>query len=412
MLTLVDHKTEIKYQVPENEAERQSKLEEYDILDTLPEEEFDSLVELAGIITNSPVSLMNILDQDRQWTKAAVGATSGKSIQRSETICQYTILEDQNFEVEDLTKDERFKSKPYVEGDPMYRSYSGYTLKSPDGYNLGTLCVLDTKPRKLDETQNKALKTIASEIMARLELRKKQHELEQLNKEKDLFLRAVNHDIKSPINGIISSAHYLQNQWDGDRDELNEFLSMIELSGRKLINYTSELMTNILLKEDSKLHIDEVKINELIEDLIHIYTPLAKAKHIDIKLDCDTPGSFKLDNEKFKLILSNLISNALKFCNKEDTIQVKATILTNSNSKSKTLHTSVTDTGIGIPEDFVPELFTKNKKHQRQGTQGEISSGMGLPIVKQFVELHGGGIKINTEDGKGTTFHIVIPEQE
>lgn len=409
MLRLFETISDKAYPIPENEAERQAKVDQYQILDTLPEEEFESLVELAAIITGSPISLMNILDHDRQWSKAVFGDESGQTTPRSETVCQYTVMQDGNFEIEDLTKDERFMNMSYVEGDPKYRSYSGFPLITPEGYKVGALCVLDTKPKKLDESQKKALKTLANEIMARLELRNKQRQLEQLNKEKDLFLRAVNHDIKSPINGIVSSAHYLKHHWDGDRDELNEFLSMIELSGQKLINYTGELMSNSMFQTSNELHLDETAIEELIKDLIHIYTPLAKAKGVDIKLDCNTSSPFILDNEKFKLILSNLISNALKFSSINDTITITANTTEN---KQKVLHCSVKDTGIGIPEDFIPTLFQKNREQQRQGTQGEISTGIGLPLVKHLIDLHGGGIKVKTEEGRGTTFHVVIPEQK
>lgn len=409
MLKLVETNNGVAYVAPEDEAERQAKVDHYQILDTLPEEEFESLVELAAIITGSPISLMNILDHDRQWSKAAFGDESGQSTLRSETVCQYTIMKDENFEIEDLSKDERFMNMSYVEGDPKYRSYSGYPLITPEGYKVGALCVLDIKPKKLDESQKKALKTLANEIMARLELRSKQRQLEQLNKEKDLFLRAVNHDIKSPINGIISSAHYLQNLWDGEKEELFEILSMIEISGHKLINYTSELMSNAMFQSDSKLHLDNVAIDELIKDLIHIYTPLAKSKNIELKLNCNTPVSFRLDNEKFKLILSNLVSNALKFSTKGDSITINADI---SSKSTRELRCSVTDTGIGIPEEFLPTLFEKNKTHQRQGTQGEISTGIGLPLVKQFVELHKGSIRVNSKEGQGTTFNVSIPEQK
>ncbi|NIV15880.1 MAG: hypothetical protein GWN62_32870, partial [Aliifodinibius sp.] len=91
-----------------------------------------------------------------------------------------------------------------------------------------------------------------------------------------------------PINGIISTAHYLQNQWDGNREELDDFLSMIELSGRKLVNYTSELMSNILMGDDSKIHSNKVDIAELIKDLVHIYTPLATVKNVELTLECNT----------------------------------------------------------------------------------------------------------------------------
>ncbi|MDR9416738.1 MAG: GAF domain-containing sensor histidine kinase [Gracilimonas sp.] len=406
MNDLLKH-TNQSYPTPENEPQRQAKLIEYDILDTLPEHEFDALVELAAMVTNSPVSLMNLLDHDRQWTKAAYGAEAGNEISRSDSVCQYTILNDDHLEVEDLKLDERFKDKDYVVDDPQYRSYSGFPLISPEGTKIGALCVLDFSPKTLTQVQRKALKTISEEIISRLELRKKQFELEQLNKEKDQIMRVINHDIKSPINGIIGSAHYLQEMWDGDREELNKVLSMISLSGQKLINYTRELMENSMFQHHSKLHLETVDILSVITDLIDIYQPLANAKDVSIEVKCSAGAKFYLDSEKYKLILSNLLSNALKFTESGDVITVDVEILPGN---PYILHLTVADTGIGIPDHFLPDLFSDKKVHRRKGTRGEMSTGMGLPLVKKYVDLHGGGIKINTEIGKGTTFHIVLKD--
>ncbi|MGN8225724.1 GAF domain-containing sensor histidine kinase [Gracilimonas sp. BCB1] len=409
MPVLTNHKNTSEIPLPDNESERQEIVEEYNILDTLPEKEFDSLVELAAIVTESSMSQMNILDHNRQWTKAAFGLESGTDCDRSEAVCAHTILADENLEISDLSKDERFKDASFVSGAPHHKFYSGYPLKTKDGFNIGALCVLDSTPKELTATQKKALKTIAGEIVSRLEIRRTQKELEELNREKDHFLRVVNHDIKSPLSGIISSANYLQNVWDGDRDELNNILSMIEISGRKLVTYTAELVSNSIEDGDSRLLIDEVQVDELIHDLILIYTPLAKTKQVDITTQFKVNGSFRLDDEKFKLIISNLISNALKFSSSGDTITVEAEII---GTENRVLYCSVSDTGIGIPEEHITGLFTKNKKHQRMGTQGEISTGLGLPLVKQFVELHNGEVKVETDVGVGSTFYVTIPEEQ
>lgn len=408
MPDLTNRKNTSEIPLPDNESERQEIVEEYNILDTLPEKEFDSLVELAAIVTESSMSQMNILDHNRQWTKAAYGLESGTDCDRSEAVCAHTILADENLEISDLSKDERFKDASFVSEAPHHRFYSGYPLKTKDGFNIGALCVLDSRPKELTDTQKKALKTIAGEIVSRLEIRRTQKELEKLNREKDHFLRVVNHDIKSPLSGIISSANYLQNVWDGDRDELHNILSMIEISGRKLVTYTAELVSNSIEDGDSRLLIDEVQVDELIHDLTLIYTPLAKTKQVDIETNLKITELFRLDNEKFKLIMSNLISNALKFSSSGDTITIEAKII---GTEDRVLYCSVSDTGIGIPEEYIAGLFTKNNKHRRSGTQGEISTGLGLPLVKQFVELHDGGVKVETEEGVGSTFFVTIPEK-
>jgi signal transduction histidine kinase len=182
---------------------------------------------------------------------------------------------------------------------------------------------------------------------------------------------------------------------------------MIELSGRKLINYTSELVSNSMEQGESKLILDEVEIEGLVQDLIDIYNPLANAKGVNINSHFSTPGTFHLDSEKFKLVVSNLLSNALKFCREGDNITLDIKI---SGTDDKTLYIYLSDTGIGIPAEFLPNIFDKKKEHQRQGTKGEISTGMGLPIVKKYVDLHNGEIRVESIVGMGTTFHINIPE--
>ncbi|HBQ61408.1 MAG TPA: hypothetical protein DD671_17810 [Balneolaceae bacterium] len=167
-------------------------------------------------------------------------------------------------------------------------------------------------------------------------------------------------------------------------------------------------MENVLSDQHTKLHNSKVKIDETVQELITIYTPLADAKKLQMELKCNTPNPFCLDEEKFKLLASNLISNALKFSPEGNAVSIDAEIL---GGTPRLLHLSVADNGIGIPEHFLPKLFEKSKAHQRQGTLGEMSSGIGLPIVKKLVELHDGTIKVDTREGVGTTFHVMLPEQ-
>ncbi|SMO58229.1 GAF domain-containing sensor histidine kinase [Gracilimonas mengyeensis] len=411
MKLLTDHLPEKVPQdsVPsEEEKERLAQLEEYDIYETMPEKEFDSLVELAALVTGTPVSLMNIMGYNWQWTKAAKGMPTASYTKRSDTVCQYTIKQEGNFEIEDLSKDERFKNKDYVKGDPDLRSYCGYPLKSANGANIGAICVMDTKPKKLSDDQKQALATIADEIMARLELRKQKHHLENLNKEKEQLIQAINHDIKSPLNGIIGAAGYLKNFWEGEEVEISRILDMIEGSGRKLISYTSELISHSLLSGTTKLNVENVHVEETIRDIVEMYTPMAKTKEVEIVLNLGSGMEFKLDEEKFKLIVSNLLSNALKFSENGDKVTLEFKV---EDGSPRILKGRVTDEGIGIPEDILSNLFTRNKEKCRKGTQGEISTGLGLPMIKQMVDIHDGTIAIETEEGEGSTFQIEIPEQ-
>ncbi|MCG8372416.1 MAG: hypothetical protein MI700_02735, partial [Balneolales bacterium] len=156
------------------EERRRKELSDYHTLDTKEEEEFNNLATLAAQICDVPIAQINFVDGGRTWSKAAHGALQGKSV--TEYFCKHTIAEDLGLIIPDTANHSHFKTNPYVTGEPGVRFYAGFNIKSDDTYNLGTLCVVDTKPRKLTEAQINALKILAKEVEARLELRKTKQE--------------------------------------------------------------------------------------------------------------------------------------------------------------------------------------------------------------------------------------------
>ncbi|KQT54064.1 PAS domain S-box protein [Methylobacterium sp. Leaf456] len=150
---------------------RRTALREYGILDTPTEAEFDDIVKVASETCGMPVSLISLLDDDRQWFKAETGFGRSET-PLSESICAYTAQQGEVFEIEDLTKDPRTADNPLVTGGPQVRFYAGVPLETADGVALGALCVLDTKPNRLTPAQAFVLRTLAHQVITNLELRK------------------------------------------------------------------------------------------------------------------------------------------------------------------------------------------------------------------------------------------------
>jgi len=164
------------YPIPDNEEQRLKALYGYQILDTHTEKEFDRLTEIAAIICDVPISLVSFIDENRQWYKSKIGIDASE-ISRDLTFCKYTILGDSILEVEDATKDDRFKDNAMVTGAPNVRFYAGFPLIDPKGFALGTLCVVDSKIKKLTSRQRQALKLLTEQAIALIIDHRKREEL-------------------------------------------------------------------------------------------------------------------------------------------------------------------------------------------------------------------------------------------
>jgi len=164
---------------PDNEAERQAALEKYQVLDTPPQVDFDHLVAMAAQILETPISLISLIDHNRQWFKAKFGIEDIAETPREHAFCAHTILSGEALVIEDATQDARFADNPFVQGAPHVRFYAGLPLTTPDGYHLGSLCVIDQKPRELNDFQRFALQTLSRQVMHLLELQHYMHQQQQ-----------------------------------------------------------------------------------------------------------------------------------------------------------------------------------------------------------------------------------------
>ncbi|MEA5449715.1 EAL domain-containing protein [Leptolyngbya sp. CCNP1308] len=165
------------------EAARLAALARYNLLDTAPEAAFDDLVQLATQISQTPIALMSLIDDHRQWFKAKVGLTTTE-IPREWAFCAHAILQSQPLIIENALLDERFAQNPLVVGEPHIRFYAGFPLIIADGYPLGTLCVIDQQPRQLDSEQLEALRILSRQVVAQLDLRYGHRVLQQTLKDR------------------------------------------------------------------------------------------------------------------------------------------------------------------------------------------------------------------------------------
>jgi diguanylate cyclase (GGDEF)-like protein/PAS domain S-box-containing protein len=275
------------------ETQRLNALADLDILDTPEEHEYDELVRLASQICATPISLVSLVDHERQWFKAAVGLEA-KETPRDVSFCSHAIQKPGLFVIENAVDDDRFRDNGLVTGDPNIRFYAGMPILSPSGFAVGTLCVIDTVPRKLTESQKTALIILGQQVKGRMELRVKQRDLEQaaaanarlteeLRNQNSLFHTFMNN---SPFMGFIKDAdgrfvYYNQrftktfelapDQWMGKTDsELfpSELAEEYRRNDLKVLqsDTTVEFFEDTLNKEEDRVHWKSFKFPLKLDD--------------------------------------------------------------------------------------------------------------------------------------------------
>ena len=158
------------FQTPANEEQRLEELRRYTLLDTPPEKAFDDITKLAARIFRAPISMVTLIDEDREWFKSCFGLET-REVARGAAFCAYAIMSDEVLIVPDAREDPRFSGSPLVTGDPHIRFYAGAPLKTSNGLNLGTLCIIDTKPRRPSRGSMATLAALAQMVVDEIELR-------------------------------------------------------------------------------------------------------------------------------------------------------------------------------------------------------------------------------------------------
>lgn len=393
---------------PDNEEARIEALQEYQILDSLPEQDFDSITKIASQICGTPISLITLVDNDRQWFKSRYGMDDTET-DRTYSFCAHAILNPEiPFIVPDADNDDRFSDNPLTTGAPFVKFYAGIPLLNPEGFPLGSLCVIDNKARSLSDSQLQALRALAHQVVQLLELRKTvaqlhktQKELERANRNLNEFAYLMAHDIKAPIRQVSLISEIFTEEF---KENLNE-------DGRQLLERLSSSageatkMVNGILKYSRSTHFmrrdrSEVDMNRLMP---HIISRIEAPDHIQIQYPQQLP-TLKISNLAIQQILTNLISNAVKYNDK-----VAGLVQVDCEHKPDSVVFRISDNGRGMAPEALELIFTLFYRTNVQDSEQNNSSGVGLAIVKRLVGDLEGTIRVHSVLGEGSQFEIELP---
>lgn len=389
--------------LPANEQQRLLAVSEYHLIDTLPEIDYDNITKLVSTICNVPITLITLLDQNRNFFKSNHGVSFRES-PRDISFCGHAILsEDPIFIIEDARIDDRFKSNPLVlQAGAVF--YAGVTLVNPDGYALGALCIFDHQPRVLTEAQKEALIILGKQVVNLMELRRQnlkletaQQQLLQHNQELRKFASHVSHDLKSPLANIISLSNFLKEDLAGTITASSaEYLGYIEESAFILKDYIDGILKHYQADELLNNQKETIKLSDLCGEIQKLL--LSKNDILLCKSDAEIVN---INRAAITQILLNLVDNALKY---NTATQRKVSIeYVDEPTHHKFI---VVDNGIGIIEDQQEKVFQLFATIPHENIKP--STGIGLNTVKTLVTKLHGAISVTSEVGVGSVFTVTV----
>lgn len=394
--------------IPEDEFERVLTLTELDLDYSELNDYLKDLNRLAARIAGAPISLVNLIDVHTQWTVAKNGLNIDQ-MPRTESVCQYTITKDNDFEIHDLKADNRFNHNFYVQDDPHLRYYYGIPLRTSSGQPVGALCVMDDRPRILDPEKKILLGMIADEVVNRIEFL---HEHEELKNEVDELKsvhQKVSHDIRGPIGGIIGLADILKMDLvDKQNDEVLEIVSMIKQSGESVLELADEIMNQA--DKNKGPDTDEFSAESFSNKLKGLYSSQAEVKDVELNITTSGDGdSIYFPKSKLIQIAGNVISNSIKYTPEKGCVDAEIMVRRSKGNSDNVLLIFVKDNGVGISREKIDEIMNNDSHASATGTNGEVGYGFGLSLVKHLVKKAGGEIEIDSEAGTGTITRIILP---
>lgn len=380
--------------VPHRQAARIAALHAYDILDTPVEAAFEDITRIAAHVCGVPIAVVNLIDAGRQWFKSEIGL-GVRETPLATSICAHAILEADFLEVPDTTDDARFRGNPLVTGEPGLRFYAGALLKSPDGHALGTVCVLDTQPRLLDEEQRRVLRGLARQVMAHLELRRALKEMRETDRFRTRLMSVAGHDLRQPLSVITAVIDEVRRAPGGQHEES---LQMAAQAAEELAADLT-LLANASSEQASRVSWESIELAEVLGDVRDTW--LYPMRRKDLALDVGTTQAVVVsDRAMLRTMLDNLVGNALKYTASGG---ISVTVV----ESERHVAIRVTDTGIGIADAHRSAVFDAF----RQLDPASDGLGLGLSIVRRNAELLGCDISLESVPAAGSCFEIRLPRE-
>ncbi|RYY84931.1 MAG: GAF domain-containing protein [Chitinophagaceae bacterium] len=389
-------------------------LHDLELLDSPREAEFNDLVNLASELCGTPISLLTLLDSDRQWFKAAKGI-SIQETERSLAFCDKALLQDDMLVVPDATLDPRFSSNPYVLGDPHVRFYAGALIHSPDGHKLGTLCIIDSRPRELNWKEANILSKLAKQATSLIELRQRRREAATL----EVSLAAAESDKAALREQFSRLAHlaelqaanmaaYLDNGMDNlntgkfTKRDIGDIVSKAAEHRAQIENFRGVLAQLAAYRAGTAGIAEPIHILQLVQELFPRFGPLVKSSGNKVTPLIAADIVLRQDPEAVRLILSVLLGSLLGALTGAD-----IRLLARGQEEGVYFELQIPDHNlVDALQRFMPDQIKLGAEHL-SGRPFHVE----LALVKDLVIELGGRKELHALGNRGTAIELFLPHR-
>ncbi|PRY12273.1 GAF domain-containing protein [Pontibacter ummariensis] len=381
--------------IPENDQERLKALYRYELLDTPPEEFFDKITKLASRLFKVPSAFVSLVDQDRVWFKANLSELDASCIDRDHSLCSLTIINDTDVTVfTDTHEIPSLLSSPYVSAEGGIRFYAGAPLRTHDGYHIGTVCVVDSKPRGITEEEKGILQDLAQLLVEQIELRvdsrkavRKHDELQsslELNvmeplKEQNLMLEEAQATEERPY--LIRKAHQI---------------------AQEMLHNTRAMLSDSFQDEAAVVpHPSMIAVATIAQEVAEACEPIANKKGLELFFSVASRRELMVDRELLHKALSLLLTTTIKYT------PAASSVALDVYETGDKFYVEVSAEDSVLTEQDLRKALLKYAKLSCKPTGGESTSGLELPRAKAIIEQHN-GVLLADLTGHGTGVKFVV----
>lgn len=402
-----------------DEERRLAELARYEILDSPAEANFDRIVTILLASFDVDFALITFVDTERCWYKAEQGLGVSE-MPRGDNMCDVVIRQDGVLVVEDADKWESAGDPDTVA--PLLRMglrfYIGAPVRSSTGIKVGTVCAVGARPHAVTDAERRIVDALAGIVSEELEmrlaakrlaeadeaLRAVNRRLEDANRNKSDFLASMSHELRTPLNGILGASELLEQELFGGLNEKQaEYVHDINRTGRHLLSLINDVL-DLSKVEAGQLSLqrEPLDVGAFMEGCASVVRAYAATKRLSLRVSPPArPVTFDVDERRLKQVACNLLSNAVKFTPEGGEVRFEA----EAGDGAVAFH--VQDEGPGIASEYNDRIFEQffRLSNDHEGT------GLGLPVARQLVDLHGGRIWMESAPGAGSTFSFAVPRR-